>query len=735
MSKQFTIKPYQQSPQMNQHSALETWSSLDAAITQIHQQDASQLSFEELYRKAYNMVLYKHGKVLYDQLCAKVSSYLKEISEMLVSVDNSELLGAIIKRWTAHTLSMGMIRDILMYMDRTYVPKEKLQPVYDKGLSLWLEHVLHHPVIKVNALEEVLSCISRERHNEDIDRNTVRKYVQMLSEINKQAYVNDFEKPMLAATRLHFKSCSQELISTNAVSTYLKGAQEWINSETKRAESYLDPSTKPKLLSVIYEEVLLHHLSTMLNNESSGCVPMLRDEKWEELGNMYAMLQLCVPQDGGVIERFAEKLGSYIDKTGLEFVNDQTKTGDAVVYIEGLIQMKTNYSNLVQNQFQGDKIMVKMLNAAFEHFVNENPRSAEFLSLYMDEKMRKGLAGMMDDEVEGVLGRALGFFRYLQEKDLFERYYKQHLARRLLGGKSEDNEHESTFLRKLKQECGVQFTSKLEGMFTDTRATHDMIREFKDHLNTAPDVQSKMHGIELSVNVLTTGFWPTQNVAAVPLPLQVQSACDQFAQFYLSKYNNRRLEFMTHMGHVDLRLHMPKKRYNLNVPVHMMVILMLFNSTDQLTYQEIAAATKIPKGELDRALLTLSLAKLKILTKQPKEKHINESDVFGFNTAFSAPHTKLKIQSSKSTAGERDTAPTRSAILEDRKHEVDAALVRIMKARGKMNHNQLTSEAIVALTSRFKADPRDIKKRIEHLIEREFLERIPGDMKMYKYMP
>lgn len=45
---------------------------------------------------------------------------------------------------------------------------------------------------------------------------------------------------------------------------------------------------------------------------------MLRDEKWEELGNMYAMLRLCVPQDGGVIERFAEKLGSYIDKCVLD---------------------------------------------------------------------------------------------------------------------------------------------------------------------------------------------------------------------------------------------------------------------------------------------------------------------------------------------------------------------------------------------------------------------------------
>ena len=87
----------------------------------------------------------------------------------------------------------------------------------------------------------------------------------------------------------------------------------------------------------------------------------------------------------------------------MEFVNDPSKTGDAVVYIEGLIQMKTNFSNLVENQFGCDKILVKKLNAAFEHFVNDNPRSAEFLSLYMDEKMRKGLAGMVDDEVDMLL--------------------------------------------------------------------------------------------------------------------------------------------------------------------------------------------------------------------------------------------------------------------------------------------------------------------------------------------
>lgn len=46
----FVIKPYQHNAQMNKEGAMDTWTSLDAAITQIHQQNASSLSFEELYR-------------------------------------------------------------------------------------------------------------------------------------------------------------------------------------------------------------------------------------------------------------------------------------------------------------------------------------------------------------------------------------------------------------------------------------------------------------------------------------------------------------------------------------------------------------------------------------------------------------------------------------------------------------------------------------------------------------
>lgn len=46
--------------------------------------------------------------------------------------------------------------------------------------------------------------------------------------------------------------------------------------------------------------------------------------------------------------------------------------------------------------------------------------------------------------------------RYIQEKDIFEKYYKQHLAKRLLSGRTVSDDAERSLLVKLKTECGYQ---------------------------------------------------------------------------------------------------------------------------------------------------------------------------------------------------------------------------------------------------------------------------------------
>ena len=65
---------------------------------------------------------------------------------------------------------------------------------------------------------------------------------------------------------------------------------------------------------------------------------------------------------------------------------------------------------------------------------------------------------------------------------------------------------------------------------------------------------------------------------------------------------------------------------------------------------------------------------------------------------------------------------------------IDAVCVRIMKSRKVETHNELMG-AIVRQITMFNAQPIMIKKRIESLIEREYLERDKDQRSKYIYKP
>jgi cullin 3 len=320
-------------------------------------------------------------------------------------------------------------------------------------------------------------------------------------------------------------------------------------------------------------------------------------------------------------------------------------------------------------------------------------------------------------------------------QDVFEKYYKQHLAKRLLAGRTVSDDAERSLILKLKTECGYQFTSKLEGMFTDMKTSKDTMQSFK---------QLDAGGVEvdLSVHVLTTGSWPTQAGARCNLPAELLPVCDRFKQFYLAAHSGRRLTWQCNMGTADMKAEFggfdgrPIERHELNVSTYQMCILMLFSSADKLSYKEIEQATNIPPADLKRNLQSLACVKGKnVLRKIPMSRDVNEDDEFAYNDAFTSKLYKVKIGT---VAAQRESEPekveTRARVEEDRKPQIEAAVVRIMKARRVLEHNNLVSEVARQLQPRFLPSPALIKKRIESLIEREFLERDKADRRLYRYL-
>ncbi len=175
-------------------------------------------------------------------------------------------------------------------------------------------------------------------------------------------------------------------------------------------------------------------------------------------------------------------------------------------------------------------------------------------------------------------------FRFIQEKDVFEKYYKQHLAKRLLLGRSVSDDAERNMISKLKTECGYQFTSKLEGMFTDMKLSNDTMENFKAHIK---NLDNPLGGIDISVYVLTTGFWPTQSTAKCNLPNEILTCCEVFKKFYMKSHSGRRLTWQTNMGTADVKAAFGTKKHELSVSTYQMVILLLFNEKTELTFKEI----------------------------------------------------------------------------------------------------------------------------------------------------
>ena len=93
---------------------------------------------------------------------------------------------------------------------------------------------------------------------------------------------------------------------------------------------------------------------------------------------------------------------------------------------------------------------------------------------------------------------------------------------------------------------------------------------------------------------------------------------------------------------------------------------------------------------------------------------------------------QVPMIAAKITQEEKDS--TRATVDEDRKHAIEAAIVRIMKTRKTLDHQKLVLEASNQLLRHFKPDPKQIKKRIEDLIAREYLESDSTNNNVYKYL-
>jgi len=140
------------------------------------------------------------------------------------------------------------------------------------------------------------------------------------------------------------------------------------------------------------------------------------------------------------------------------------------------------------------------------------------------------------------------------------------------------------------------------------------------------------------------------------------------------------------------------------------------------------------------AIQPLVYFKYKVLAKEkdedPKKELIKKGDVFMLREKIPAKKLPRKIAFPPGSAQqqEKEANDDHELVMKQREFEVEAATVRVMKARNRLDWNQLQIEVINILKNRFTPDSKMLKKRLESLIDRKFMERDENDPKIIIYI-
>lgn len=195
---------------------------------------------------------------------------------------------------------------------------------------------------------------------------------------------------------------------------------------------------------------------------------------------------------------------------------------------------------------------------------------------------------------------------------------------------------------------------------------------------------------------------------------------------------HRKLAWHLQMGTATVRATFAARPLDLVVQTMQAAVLCLFNDApgETLSYDDVKARARLTDKDAVRVLASLSILKHKVLTKSGDPKRVAPGDTFAVNAGFTDRMRRVKIPLPSSDDKKRVVED----VSLDRASAMDAAVVRVMKARRAMSHADLVVEASTHLARLFKPDMRAIKKSIESLIEREYLERDPDKPAHYRYL-
>ncbi len=262
------------------------------------------------------------------------------------------------------------------------------------------------------------------------------------------------------------------------------------------------------------------------------------------------------------VDPILSNLEEYIFNEGIIAMksNYETITTDAEKYVEKLLDLFNRFTKLVNEAFNGDPRFMTSRDKAFKLIVNDTQifqmdlpiltaqkakpesRCPELLANYCDVLLRRNQTKKLtEDEIKEKLTNVVTLLKYVQNKDIFMKYHKAHLTRRLILEMSNDQEMEEQTVIMLK-DIGMppEYINKLSQMFKDIKVSDGINQKFKSLART--ELNNNTLADCVNIKVLNAGAWSrSSDKVSVTLPPELEDYIPEVDKFYKSEHSGRKL--------------------------------------------------------------------------------------------------------------------------------------------------------------------------------------------------
>ena len=779
-----------------------TWESIEPSLHIILGDDKNSsldsLMYTNTYTKVYNYCTasskrsHRNGigggsnsnstvRLVGSDLYEKIKEFLKDYLLNAKQRDNESFVQYYIRSWQRYLIGSKRLNDVMDYLNRYWVTKERssghrdVYDIFSLCLLSWRDYKFH-PNLSI-LMNEIMEQIQFNRQGvattiKDLDI-AIKSFVLLgfdandLKKQNLSVYINDFEKRFLTDTHNFYALESAHYINANGVVNYINKALQRIDEEMKNLEDLNDHTRKP--LNDVLNNVLIQDHQEKIRNELPNLLDQERYDDIKKVNTLLKRVPLTLPPLLEVFQKYIENQGAeeivqfkkkadeefnVLNESYLNSINDNANKSSKVkvkkpigsidpnLYIKSLLKVYKQYKTVVQVSFDNNAAFTKALDSASQKFINYNivatptsrskSKTPELLAKYCDEYLRGKSDDMNIDEI-------ITIFKFLEDKESFEIWYRRCLSKRLLFNNSspEDEENEELIIQRLKTANSVEYTNKITNMFNDIRVSKNLGVAYKD-LVSKKSIDSKEFVGDLEPKILDTASWGSifrNNNESFMLPAELIPTEELFTKLYKERHNGRQLNWVWNRSKIEIKANISKPGkppYLFTVSLFQYAILSYFQEEDSLTAAYLLEKTALPAEVFKNHMIPFIKNKLIIQSPSGEKNLLKSTTVFTIVTEYTSKKLKVNFSTVKQVDARTEDKETNEEI-ERRKHELlKAGIVRIMKARKHLKHENLITE-VYQIIDRFKPTVSEVKKAIEVLLDEQYLAR-DDDGTGYNYL-